>query len=191
MVRWIYKGRLKDRIRSDSLLEKLGINNIQTLRYSRLRRFGQAARNDGCINSIIALEVDGHGWQGIPRKTWRDTINNDRKYWKLTRVDPASRIEWRKKLRTNMGAVRPTLSRTSTLNKWWWWWWWWWWWIGIISIHSIPFHYGNPTMTHHEFRITRKIFSNMLKLLDELCIWVIWVKQFWSDILSLINQKPP
>ena len=25
--------------------------------------------------------------------------------------------EWRKKLRTNMGAVRPTLSGTGTLNK--------------------------------------------------------------------------
>ena len=29
-------------------------------------------------------------------------------------------MEWRKKLRTNIGAVRPTLSGTDTLNEWWW-----------------------------------------------------------------------
>ena len=50
--------RLKDRISSDSLLEKLVINDIQTLRYNRLRWFGPVARNDGCINIITALQVD-------------------------------------------------------------------------------------------------------------------------------------
>ena len=94
MVRWICNVRLKNRISSDSLLEKFGINNIQTLlRYNRLRWFGHVAKNDGCINSITALEVNGHRGRGRPRKTWRDTINDDRKNWKLTRVDPANRIE--------------------------------------------------------------------------------------------------
>ena len=36
---------------------------------------------------------------------------------KLSRADPANRIEWRKKLRTNIGAVQPTLSGTDTLNE--------------------------------------------------------------------------
>ena len=50
--------RLKDHISSDSLLRKLGINNIQTLlRYNRLRWFGHVVRNDGCINSITELEL--------------------------------------------------------------------------------------------------------------------------------------
>ena len=52
---------LKDCISSDSLVEKLGIHNVQTsLQYNRLRWFGHVAKNDGCINSITALEVDGH-----------------------------------------------------------------------------------------------------------------------------------
>ena len=52
MIRWTCNVRLKDHISSDSLLRKLGINNIQTLlRYNRLRWFGHV-RNDGCINSI-------------------------------------------------------------------------------------------------------------------------------------------
>ena len=108
--------RLKDCINSDSLLEKLGINNIQTLlQYNRLRWFLHVAKND-YVNSLTALEVDGQRGRGRPRKTVRDMINDDDKNWKMTRVDPANRIEWRKKLRTNMGAVCPTLSGTYCIT---------------------------------------------------------------------------
>lgn len=82
--------------------------------------FGHITRNDGCINNI-AIEVDVHHGRGRPKKTWRDTMNNDLKNWKLARVDPANKIEWnlelRKKLRTNVGAVQYTLSGTSMLNE--------------------------------------------------------------------------
>ena len=97
------------------LLRKLGIHNIQTLlRYNRLRWFGHVARNNGSINSITELEVDGHRGRGRPKKIWNDMINDDLRRWKLSRIDPANRIEWRKKLRTNIGAVRPALSGTDT-----------------------------------------------------------------------------
>ena len=117
MVRWICNVRLKNRISSDSLLEKFGINNIQTLlRYNRLRWFGHVAKNDGCINSITALEVNGHRGRGWPRKTWRDTINDDRKNWKLTRVDPANRIEWEKT--QNKHGNRATHSKRNQHLNW-------------------------------------------------------------------------
>ena len=118
MIRWTCNVRLKDHISSDSLLRKLGINNIQTLlRYNRLRWFGHVVRNDGCINSITEFEVVGQRGRGRLKKTWKDTINNDLRHWKLSRADPANRMEWRKKLRTNIGAVQPTLSGTDTLNE--------------------------------------------------------------------------
>ena len=82
-----------------------------------MRWFGHVPRNYGCINHITELEVDAHCGRSRPRKTWRDTINDDRKNGKLIRVDPANRIEWREKLRTNMGAVRPTLNETSSLSQ--------------------------------------------------------------------------
>ena len=67
---------LKDHISSDSLLRKLGINNIQTLlRYNRLRWFGHVVRNDDCINSITEFEVDGQRGRGRPKKTWKDMTN--------------------------------------------------------------------------------------------------------------------
>ena len=89
--------RLKDHISSDSLLRKLGINNIQTLlRYNRLRWFGHVVRNDGCINSITEFEVVGQRGRGRPKKTWKDTISNDLRHWKLSRADPANRMEFSK-----------------------------------------------------------------------------------------------
>ena len=83
-VRWICNVRLKDRISSESLLEKLGINDVKTiLWYNRLRCFGHVARNESCINNITILELDGHREQGRPRETWKDTIKDDRKNWTL------------------------------------------------------------------------------------------------------------
>ena len=117
MIRWTCNVRSKDNISSDSLLRKLGINNIQTLlRYNRLRWFGHVVRN-GCITSITEFEVVGQRGCGRPKNTLKDTINNDFRLWKLSRADPANRMELRKKLRTNIGAVRPTLSGTDTLNE--------------------------------------------------------------------------
>ena len=78
MIRWTCNVRLKDHISPDSFLRKVGINNIQTLlRYNRLHWFGHVVRNDGCINSITEFEVDGQRGCGRPKKTWKDTINND------------------------------------------------------------------------------------------------------------------
>ena len=75
-----------------TLLRKLGINNIQILlRYNRLRWFGHVVRNDGCINSITEFEVVGQRGRERPKKTWKDTINNDLRHWKLSRADPANR----------------------------------------------------------------------------------------------------
>ena len=65
---------------------------------------------------LTAFEVDGQRGRGRPKKTWQDTINNDPRHWKLLRADPAHRIEWRKKLGTNI-AVRPILSGIDTLNE--------------------------------------------------------------------------
>ena len=80
MNRWTCNVRLKDHISSDSLLRKLGINNIQTLlRYNRLRWFGHVVRNDGCINSITEFEVVGQRGRGRPRIRSRAIKGRSRK----------------------------------------------------------------------------------------------------------------
>ena len=83
--------RLQDRYCSDSLLKKLGLNDIQTLlRYNRLRRFGHVSRNNNCINNIKEVKVAGQCGRRRTRKTWKDLLN---------------RIEWRKNLRLNIGTM--------------------------------------------------------------------------------------
>ena len=106
--------------RSSEIVETITRRNIDLCCVQEVRWRGASARhirNDGCINSITEFEVVGQRGRGRPKKTWKDTINNDLRHWKLSRADPANRMEWRKKLRTNIGAVRPTLSGTDTLNE--------------------------------------------------------------------------
>ena len=107
-----------ERVIEKIIRERISIDDMQTLlRYDQLRWFGYVVRNDGCINSITEFEIVGQRGRGRLKKTWKDTINNDLRHWKLSRADAANRMEWRKKFRTNIGAVRPTLSGTDTLNK--------------------------------------------------------------------------
>ena len=69
---------------SNSLLRKLGIVSFETLlRYNRLRWFGHVERSNGLIKRCAELEVEGRQGRGRPRKTWNETINNDKKEWKL------------------------------------------------------------------------------------------------------------
>ena len=86
--------------------------DIQTLlRYNRLRWFGH--------------HIIWSCWTAWTWKTEEDMERYDQQWsqtLKLSRAGPANRMEWRKKLRRNIGAVRPTLSGTDTLNEWWWWW---------------------------------------------------------------------
>ena len=106
MIRWTCNVRLKDRISSDSLLRKLGINNIQTLlRYNRLRWFGHVVRNDGWINSITEFEVVGQRGRGRPKKTWKDTNQQWSQTLEAIKDRSANRMSGRKKLRRNIGAV--------------------------------------------------------------------------------------
>ena len=50
IIRWICNVRLKHRVSSASLLEKLCITDIKSaVRYNRFRWYGNVQRNEGCI----------------------------------------------------------------------------------------------------------------------------------------------
>ena len=91
------------------------MKDIQTLlRYNKLHWFGHVSRNDSCINNITEFKVAGERGHGRPMKIWKDTITDDRRLLKLRRVDPLNGIGWRKNLRANIVAVRPTPSGNVT-----------------------------------------------------------------------------
>ena len=114
MVRWICGVKLEDRVSSVSLLSKLGIVDLETLlRYNRLRWYGHVSRSDDMINGVTELVVKGQCPRGRPKKTWRDFVNDDCKYWKLT-SDTGDRESWRSELRANMNPCNPRQGENST-----------------------------------------------------------------------------
>ena len=67
-----------------------------------------ASQNLKLLDSVDVEDRRRHG-------KIRSTMISDTGSYQGT--DPANRMEWRKKLGTNIGAVRPTLSGTDTLNE--------------------------------------------------------------------------
>ena len=108
MIRWICGVRLSDRIHSDALLAKLNILSIEDLlRRRRLRWFGHVQRSDGWIKKCTNIVIDGPASRGRPKKTWKETIADDRKRWKMNNIDPGDRVTWRNRLRTAVTRPHP------------------------------------------------------------------------------------
>ena len=107
MTRWICNTKLSDNISSATILEKLGLVDIDTsLSLNRLRWFGHVSKDTESINEATNLDVVGHRGRERPKKTWADCIKNDRKVWKLSKTNPTDRESWKKALR-KLSTVQP------------------------------------------------------------------------------------
>ena len=61
MIRWICNVKAKDEVSSDSLLSKLGIQDLEmVLRTSRMRWFGHVERSTGWIATFSGLPLNIH-----------------------------------------------------------------------------------------------------------------------------------
>ena len=70
MIRWICNVRAKDEVSSDSLLTKLGIQDLDVvLCTSRMRWFGHVERSTGWIAEVRKLNVVAQKRSGRPRKS--------------------------------------------------------------------------------------------------------------------------
>ena len=70
MIRWICNVWAKDEVSSDSLLTKLGIQDLDVvLRTSRMRWFGHVERRTGWIAEVSKLNVAAQKRYGRPRKS--------------------------------------------------------------------------------------------------------------------------
>ena len=79
MIRWICNVRAKDEVSSDSLLTKLGIQDLDVvLRTSRMRWFGHVERSTGWIAEVRKLNVAAQKRSGRPRKSWDEVLENDK-----------------------------------------------------------------------------------------------------------------
>ena len=100
MIRWICNVRAKDEVSSESLLTKLGIQDLDVvLRTSRMRWFGHVEHSTGWIAEVRKLNVVAQKRSGRPRKSWDEVLENDRKKLDIDSADPQNRSEWRGRLR--------------------------------------------------------------------------------------------
>ena len=101
MLRWMCNVKVNDKVSSDSILSKLGLQDIETiLRTNRLRWFGHVERSTGWINHVRNLEVQSQQKRpGRPKLTWNDVVMRDKQLLGMMTCDPQNRSSWRGRLR--------------------------------------------------------------------------------------------
>ena len=79
MIRWICNVKAKDEVSLDSLLSKLGIQDMDVvLRTSRMRWFGHVERSTGWIAKVRKLNVFARKRRGRSKKTLDELLVDDR-----------------------------------------------------------------------------------------------------------------
>ena len=76
MVRWMCDVKLKDRLPSKELRERVGIDDIAlVLQQNRLRWYGHVLRkdDDDWVKKCMEYEVEGPRPRGRPKRTWRES----------------------------------------------------------------------------------------------------------------------
>ena len=90
IIRWICNVKAKNEVSSDSLLTKLGIQDLDVvLRTDRMRWFGHVEPSTGWISEVRKLNVVAQKRSGRPRKSWDEVIKNDRKKLDMGSADPS------------------------------------------------------------------------------------------------------
>ena len=99
MIRWICGVKLKDRVSSDVLLQKLKIPSVVELcRLNRLRWFGHVDRSQTWIKKCTEMTVEGNAKAGGQKKKWRTLVNQDLKLMGITSDATKDRSKWRERI---------------------------------------------------------------------------------------------
>jgi len=99
MVSWMCNVKVKDRVPSKELRERLGIDDIiLILQQNRLRWYGHVLRKEDtdCVKKCMEYEVEGSRPRGRPKRTWREVMQKDCQAHYLNREDAMDRSRWKK-----------------------------------------------------------------------------------------------
>ena len=99
MVRWMCNVKVKDRVLSNDLRERLGIDDrILILQQNRLRWYGHVLRKEDndWVKKCMEYEVEGSRPRGTPKKTWREVMQKDCQARNLNRENAMDRGRWKK-----------------------------------------------------------------------------------------------
>ena len=88
--------KLKDRLPSKELRERLGVDDIALV--LQQNRYGHVLRNDDddWVKKCMEYEVEGLRPRGRPQKTWKEVVREDCQARKLNKEDAMVRCKWRK-----------------------------------------------------------------------------------------------
>ena len=98
MVRRMCGVSLKDRKRSDELLNRLGIECVENkIQRGRLRWFGHVERKEenNWVKKCTRMNVIGVVDRGAPRKTWRSCVKRDMKAMGIKEEMAQDSCAWR------------------------------------------------------------------------------------------------
>ena len=110
MIRWICQVKLKDRLRSDILLDRLRIPDItEVCRRNRLRWYGHVQRNTGWTKRCTELMIEGASRRGGPRKKWQSLVDDDMKLMGIQKNTTCDRSEWRRQIHKRI--TKPTSTQ--------------------------------------------------------------------------------
>ena len=99
MVRRMCGVTLSDRIKSDELIGRLGIESVtEVVSRGRLRWFGHLERMDGenWVTACRKIKVEGKVGRGRGRKTWQECVNVTMKERGLKSEMTQDRVKWRR-----------------------------------------------------------------------------------------------
>ena len=81
MVRWMCSVKVKDRVPSKELRERLGIDNIILILYAKQVAMGMCCENKTLIidwvKKCMEYDVDGSRPRGRPKGTWKQVVQKD------------------------------------------------------------------------------------------------------------------
>ena len=99
MVRWMCGVKVKDRVPSKELKERLGIDDIiLILQQNRLRWYGHVLRKEDTdwMKKCMEYEVEGSRPRGRPKRTWKEVVQKDCQARNLNKEDAMDCGRWRK-----------------------------------------------------------------------------------------------
>jgi len=102
MVRWMSGVKLKDRLPSNELRQRLGIDDIAlVLQQNRLRWYGHVLRkeDDDWVKKCMEYEVEGPIPRGRPKRTRREVVREDCEARTMNKDDAIDRCKWRKMIK--------------------------------------------------------------------------------------------
>ena len=116
MIRQICNVRPQDIVttRSNDLLVRLGIEDLDLILKERIRWYGHVERSSGAIKTASDIQVDGKRGPGRPKMTWKQLTERDCREWKLSAINPHDRRTWRSGVRSAMRAASQLSGRGPT-----------------------------------------------------------------------------